>query len=89
MSSYICQNFQLSILYNFQFYHMVLKLVLYVDFPHMRIFPYDRDFFGSVVAGLITIDKFSRVLDDSAGAVRPVHDSKTAIENLVKTVKFS
>ena len=51
MSSYICQNFQLFILYNFQFYHMVLKLVLYVDFPHMRIFPYDRDFFGSVVAG--------------------------------------
>ena len=25
MSSYICKNFQLSIPYNFQFHHMVLK----------------------------------------------------------------
>ena len=52
MSSYICQNFQLFILYNFQFDHMVLKLILDVDFLHMRIFPYDGDFLGSVVAGL-------------------------------------
>ena len=26
MSSYICENFQLFILYNLQFYHMVLTL---------------------------------------------------------------
>ena len=38
MSSYICQNFHFFILYNFWFDHMVLRLILYIDFHHMRIF---------------------------------------------------
>ena len=57
MSSYMCENFQLFILYNFQFHHMVLKLILDVDFLHMRIFPYDGDFLGSVVGGLLNRSK--------------------------------
>ena len=52
MSSYTCENFQLFILYNFHFDDMILKLILYVSLPQIRIFPYDRDFSGSVAAGM-------------------------------------
>ena len=38
MSSYMCENFQLFILYNFQFHHMVLKWVLNFKKTQNQIF---------------------------------------------------